>query len=111
MSASTSLYLIKKVLVNSQYFKSYSSKYVLYRNIRFICQNVYLQNFSSFTSEQTALDVAEEWASANIYNLVKQKYDQAPKPKTDKKKGPPKPAPNRPLKIPHRMVILVNIII
>jgi len=52
--------------------------------------------------EQTALDVAEEWASANIYNLIKQKYDQAPKPKAEKKKGPPRPAPNRPLKIPHR---------
>lgn len=54
--------------------------------------------------EKSAVDVAEEWAGATIYNLIKAKYDATPKPKPDKN-GVSQPAANKPLTIPPMEVL------
>ncbi|XP_076801547.1 ankyrin repeat and EF-hand domain-containing protein 1-like isoform X1 [Clavelina lepadiformis] len=51
--------------------------------------------------EKTAVDVARDWANGEVYRMVKEKYDAAPKPKKDKKgKGKKGPTANKPLTIP-----------
>ena len=49
--------------------------------------------------EKTAVDVARDWGGADIYQMVKEKYDAAPKPKKDKN-GKMKIPPIRPLTLP-----------
>ena len=49
--------------------------------------------------EKNAVDVARDWGSSEIYRMVKEKYDAAPKPKKDKN-GKMKIPPVRPLTLP-----------
>nr|CAB3221664.1 ankyrin repeat and EF-hand domain-containing protein 1 [Phallusia mammillata] len=50
--------------------------------------------------EKTAVDVARDWADGEVYRLVKEKFDAAPKPKKDKKGKRKSPGPPKPLTIP-----------
>jgi len=46
------------------------------------------------------VDVARDWANGEIYQMVKERYDAAPKPKVDKKGKKKPPKPPKPLTIP-----------
>uniref|UniRef100_F6ZTU7 Uncharacterized protein n=1 Tax=Ciona intestinalis TaxID=7719 RepID=F6ZTU7_CIOIN len=50
--------------------------------------------------EKTALDVARDWGDGQIYQMVKEKFDAAPKPKKDKSGKRKPPGPPKPLTIP-----------
>ena len=56
------------------------------------------------STEKSALDVARDWADNEIYWMIKDAYEAAPKPKKDKKAGGKKkaaaPSTPKPLTIP-----------
>uniref|UniRef100_H2YH17 Uncharacterized protein n=1 Tax=Ciona savignyi TaxID=51511 RepID=H2YH17_CIOSA len=50
--------------------------------------------------EKSAVDVARDWGDGQIYRMVKEKFDAAPKPKKDKSGKRKPPGPPKPLTIP-----------
>jgi len=58
-------------------------------------------------TEKSAVDIARDWGNAEIYEMVKEKYEAAPKPKKDKK-GNMRQPPAPPITIPDLVKVKIK---